>query len=65
MEPKTLLMMSVGGIISENVSYKDPSISFLERLDLSMRYGILPYYYIKNTFFLVSCLHVKAIIFYI
>ena len=37
MEPKTLFMMKVGGIISENVSSKGPSISFLEMVDLSMR----------------------------
>ncbi|KAG2682831.1 hypothetical protein I3843_10G002100 [Carya illinoinensis] len=37
MEPKTHLMMTVVGIISENVSSKDPSTSFMETLDLSMR----------------------------
>lgn len=40
MVPKTRLMMIVGGIILVNVSFKGPSISFLAKLNHSMRYKL-------------------------
>lgn len=51
---KTLSMTIVEDIILENVSFKDPSISFLEKLDHYMRYNIYGLKTALATFFFIS-----------
>lgn len=52
---KTLSMTIVEDIILENVSFKDPSISFLEKLDHYMRYNIYGLKTALATFLKMHC----------